>query len=396
MNLPFYIAKRYLFAKKSHNVINVISAISAIGLAIGTAALVLIMSIYNGFDGIIRDNLSAASADVKIVPAQGKSFIPEGPGFDWLREQQNCEIFEVVEENVFLSYDSRQAVAKIKGVEQSYLNGSDLKKRVTEGNLSLMFGELPQCIIGAGLSYALCAHPRFSEKITVYFPKRGENISMADPMSSLRSVELFPGGVVNVDAETDKSLMIAPLSVVRELVGYEKEVSALEVKGSLSTGKIASHLGPDFQVLDRYSQNSDLFRVMRYEKLAIFLILIFVIILIAFNVFGSLSMLIIEKEDDMETLKAMGADDSLVRRIFVLEGWLISLSGLVSGLVIGLVLTLVQQYAGIVKMPGNFLVEAYPVVLKPLDVLLSVLGVALVGYLVAIAATASRLNRKRK
>lgn len=403
VNFPFYIAKRYLFAKKSHNVINVISMVSAAGMAIGTAALVIILSVYNGFDDLICRNMTDVAPDIKVVPAQGKTISVEGQTFDAIKAlPQVSSVSKVIEENVFLNYAGRQAVALAKGVDSIYMQSTPLKKHLKEGTLDLYFGDLPQCCIGAGLSYSLCAHPHFSDRMTLYYPKRGERISMASPMQSLQSVELFPGGVITVDVETDNRLLVLPLDQMRLLTGYEHEVSALEVR--LHSGKdtksairaISSILGPDYQVLDRYAQNPELYRMMRYEKMAIFGILIFVIILIAFNVFGSLSMLIIEKQDDMQVLRAMGADNNAISRIFVLEGWMISLFGMIVGLVLGIAATLAQQYLGIIKMPGNYLVDYYPVVLKLTDVLLTVAGVAAVGYLIALTARARTSDPRRE
>lgn len=388
MNFPLFVAGRYLFARKSHNVINVISAISAAGMAIGTAALILILSVYNGFDKIVSENLSDLEPDILIVPAQGKSFAPEGEDFDWVRSLEAVEdVQEVIQENVFLSYGEHQGTALAKGVDTSYARVSGLSNHMIEGQWRLKFGDLDECCFGSTLSYSLGTHPGFSEPVTVYFPDRKENISLMNPMESVHQADVFHSGTVSVSSDVDASLLILPIDLMRSLVQYDNEVSALEIRTSGRPDKllkeIQTRLGEDYRVLDRYHQNPDLYKVMRYEKVAIFFILIFVIIIVAFNIFGSLSMLMIEKKDDIETLKALGASDSLVRKIFVLEGWLISLLGLAAGLVLGIGLALLQQHFGLVKMPGNYLIDAYPVVLKSVDVVFTAIGVAAVGYLIA-------------
>lgn len=391
MNLPLFIAGRYLFASKSHNVINTISLISAAGMAVGTAALILILSVFNGFGRIVQDNLSDINPDLLVVPQSGKCFVPGSGLLERLEADADVtSVVEVVSENVFVLYDGRQCIARAKGVDSNYTSVSGLSKHLVEGDLSLKFGELDQCCLGAGLSYTLGAHPHFSDRLEIYFPDRNVPISMAEPMASLRSVEVWPGGVVSVDNETDKSLLILPVGLMRELMDYSDEVTALEVRlsdPSPRTAKRIERMLPEgLTLLTQTEQNPEIARMMRYEKAAVFLILLFVVIIVAFNVLGSLSMLIIEKKEDIATLRALGANESTVKRIFVLEGWLVSLCGLAAGLVLGVGLALLQQYCGIVKLPGSYLVDAYPVVLKFSDVLLTAGAVALVGYLIALTA----------
>jgi len=403
VKLSLFIAGRYLFARKSHNVINVISAISATGMAIGTAALILILSVYNGFDGIIKNNISDLCPDLKIVPAQGKHFVADDAMLDSLKAlAEVAQISPVIEENVFVSYADRQAVAKAMGVDPFFTQNSPLASHLCEGNFRLGFGSLEECILGSTLAWQLGARPQFNIPVKIYYPKRGEKISTFNPLSSVSSVELWQAGSVALDGEADKTLLIMPLESLRALVEYGDEVSALNVslaKPALkraATKKISRMLGPQFQVLDRVMQNPDLYRMMRYEKMAIFAILIFVIIIVAFNIFGSLSMLIIEKKDDIATLRALGADDSLIKRIFVLEGWLLSLTGLIAGLIVGVGLALLQQHFGLIKLPGNYLIDAYPVIITVSDVLLTAAGVALTGYIVSATARIRTSDPRRE
>ncbi|MBQ6286922.1 MAG: ABC transporter permease [Bacteroidales bacterium] len=406
MNLSLFIARRYLFAKKSHNVINIISAISAIGMAIGTAALIIILSVYNGFDELVKSTLSNVEPDILIAPAKGKVFIPDGDAFQAIAEHPGVkDCYEVLEENVFLDYDEHQGVAKAKGVDESYEKDSPLIGHMTAGEFSLHKGQVPQMVAGAGLAYKMGMNPAFLSSATIYFPARDRNFSLANPAASIESVNMRPAGIFTVNQQIDEELMIVPLDQMRQLLGYEDEVSGIEIRVNDGMSQKDLHktirdmkkiLGPEFKVLDRFQQNTSLYKMMRYEKAAIFLILIFIIIIIAFNIFGSLTMLIIEKKDDIETFRSIGATDKMLRRTFTLEGWLISILGLVAGLVVGTALVFLQYRFGFIKMPGNFLVSAYPVILQWQDILMTVVGVALVGYLIATIPVRNNITSEQR
>lgn len=394
MHLPLFIARRYLFAKKSHNVINIISAISAVGMAIGTAALIIILSIYNGFDELVKSTLSNVEPDILITPAKGKVFIPEGEAFDRIKANPMIGEYDLIlQENVFVDYDGHQGIAKAKGVDSAFEAESPLAEHITNGEFSLHKGQLPQMVVGAGLAYKMGMNPAFLASAELYFPIRDRNFSLANPAASIETVRMRPSGIFSVNQQIDDDLMIVPIEEMRKLLGYEEEVSGVEIRlAEGSTAKdirsaikhIQKELGPEFKVLDRFRQNTSLYKMMRYEKAAIFLILIFVIIIIALNIFGSITMLIIEKKDDIETYRSLGATDQMLRHTFTLEGWLISLLGLAAGLVIGIGFSLAQQHFGFIKMPGSFLVNAYPVILQWQDVLATIAGVALIGYIIAL------------
>lgn len=394
MHLPLFIARRYLFAKKSHNVINIISAISAVGMAIGTAALIIILSIYNGFDELVKSTLSNVEPDILITPTKGKVFIPNGETFDRIRQNPLIDEYDLIlQENVFVDYDGHQGIAKAKGVDSAFEAESPLAEHITNGEFSLHKGQLPQMVVGAGLAYKMGMNPAFLASAELYFPIRDRNFSLANPAASIETVRMRPSGIFSVNQQIDDDLMIVPIEEMRKLLGYEEEVSGVEIRlAEGSTAKdirsaikhIQKELGPEFKVLDRFRQNPSLYKMMRYEKAAIFLILIFVIIIIALNIFGSITMLIIEKKDDIETYRSLGATDQMLRRTFTLEGWLISLLGLAAGLVVGIGFSLAQQHFGFIKMPGSFLVNAYPVILQWQDVLATIAGVALIGYIIAL------------
>lgn len=396
MNTALHIALRYLFARKSHNVINVISAISAAGMAIGTAALILILSIYNGFDRIIESNLSDLDPDILVTAAEGRRFVPDAGMLEALENDPRISsVCLTLEENVLLVYGDKQGLALAKGVDDGYERNSPLAAHVTAGEFSLHFGDLPQAAVGAALAHEMGISPRFLDKLTLCYPRKGAGIPLAGLSSALASVSLKPASLFSIDSQTDAGTVILPIECMRELLGEPEAVSGLELRTAGPAGKrllkeLQTELGPDYKLLDRRMQRPAVYKMMRYEKLAIYSILIFVVVIVAFNIFGSLSMLKIEKSDDMRTLRAMGATERLTRRIFVYEGWLVSLAGLAVGLAVGLAAALLQQHFGIVKMPYGFMISAYPCILEAGDVLMTAAGVALTGFLISLLAAAGR------
>mgnify|MGYP003326922690 CR=1 FL=1 len=229
MNLPFFIARRYLFAKKSHNVINIISAISVVGMAIGTAALIIIMSVYNGFDGIIRQSLSDLDPDYLITPSKGKVFIPEGKAFDWAYDCPYVyNMSGVLQENVFVNYDNHQGVARAKGVDSVFEEESGVASHVRQGEFKLHNGSQPMCAVGSGLAYRMGINPNFLAPLEIYFPARDRAISLSNPMASIESVYARPSCTFSINSDVDASLLLLPLETMRELLGYEEEVSAVE------------------------------------------------------------------------------------------------------------------------------------------------------------------------
>ena len=363
-------------------------------MAIGTAALIIILSIYNGFDSLIKDMMGNVEPDLLVTPATGKTFVPEGDTYDWIYEQECVKnMCSVLQEQVFISYDGQQGLAQVKGVDWIYEGESPIREHLREGEFKLHRGDVPLAAVGIGLAYQMGISPRFLTPIQIYFPSRTRRISMTNPAASLESIKVWPSCTFSINSEVDERLMIIPIEKMWELLEYSDEVSAIEIRVTEGTSaktvaglqkEISERLGPDFKVKNRFQQNESLYKMMKYEKAAIYMILIFVIIIIAFNIFGSLSMLIIDKGDDILTLQSLGAGESLIKRIFVLEGWLISLTGLFFGLLAGIGFSLLQQTFGFIKMPGSFVVQAYPVILSFGDILLTVAGVALIGYLIAL------------
>ena len=386
--LPLKIAFRYLFARKSYNVINMISGVGVAGMAIGTAALIIILSVFNGFDSIVSQSLTDANPDLVIKPSAGKVFETDSTFWSLVLDDGRIDCASsVLEEQVFLSYNDKQSLARVKGIDLWAQEQAPLQEYLIDGKWAFYKGDLPLAVAGSGLAVTLGMNPRFLTPIEIHYPSRKEQVSLANPAASLRSVKVMLSGVISVNAQLDAKLMLVPIGTMRELLEYETEVSSVEIWTEVPVDvkkALEGRLGPDFRVLNRYQQDESTYKMMRYEKLAIYLILIFIVLLIAFNIYSSLKMLVIEKQADMFTLRSLGAQESMLRKIFLLEGWMVSLLGMLIGLVIGIVLVLLQARYGFVSMPGNFVVTSYPVVLKASDILWTVAGVAAIGYLMAI------------
>ena len=363
-------------------------------MAIGTAALIIILSVYNGFDSLIRSMMSNVEPDLLITPSTGKVFTPDGEIYDWIYDQPSVfNMCCVLEEDVFISYDGRQGMARAKGVDWIYEEETPLRGQVADGEFRLRKGDIPMAVVGDILAYKMGINHRFLAPIEIYYPSRTRRISLANPAGALESIKVYPAGTVSINDDVDKQLMVISIDKMRELMEYEEEVSAVEIRLTEGTSEkelkriqkeIQTRLGPDFKVKDRLQQNEVLYKMMKYEKIATYMILFFAIIIIAFNIFGSLTMLIIEKREDIQTLRCLGAEEKTIRNIFTLEGWLISLTGMSVGLVIGIGFALIQQHFGIIKMPGHFVVQAYPIILSVTDILFTALGIATIGYLIAL------------
>ena len=406
MRFDLFIALRYLFAKKSHNVINVISAISAAGIAIGTAALILILSVCNGFDRIIEQNLSDTDAPLSVVSSDGSRFIPSPSLVEELGKMMEGRgyVCGVLQENVFVSYAGTQSLAVAIGVDSTYEAHAPLGKHSSspDGTLRLHEGELAKCCVGSGLARSMGINPRFLEKLRLHFPSSKSAVPLAGAAGMMSSIRLGVSSIVSVSTAFDASAVVLPLDELRRLIGAaEGSVTRLEIRtyaGSEFSKKdrkaVDALLDGSLETLDRKEANSSVYTMMKMEKFSIYLIIIFAVSIIAFNIFGTLSMLHVEKGEDIRMLSAFGATDRTIRRIFTLEGWMISLLGLSVGLVLGCTLALLQQHFALVKMPGNFLIEAYPVILQWQDVLLGALSIGIIGFVIA-ALSAKGLRNQR-
>ena len=393
MNFPFFIAKRYLFSKKSHNAINVISAISVCGVALATLAMVCTLSVFNGFQDMVATFFTAFDPQIKITSVKGKVFDGSEPVFAEIRTMPEVAVYsESVEDNAMVQYKGRQAMAVIKGVEDNFDKLTPIDSILFgRGELILHDEVVDYAIPGLQLLSTLGTGIRFLDPLEIYAPKRGSRINMSNPMSSFVSDQLFSSGLTfTVNQEKyDASYIITSIGFARRLFQYTNEVSAVNLRLTQDADentvikKLKEKLGDDFRVQNRYEQQADTFRIMEIEKLISYIFLTFILMIACFNVIGSLSMLIIDKTNDVQTLRNLGASDSQIVRIFLFEGRMISFIGAVSGVIIGLALCLIQQEYGIISLgtAGSFIVDAYPVSVHAWDVVLVFATVLIVGFI---------------
>ena len=396
MNLSFYIAKRYLFSKKSHNAINVISGVSVCGVALATLALVCTLSVFNGFQDLVATFFTAFDPELKITATSGKVFDNQDVRIQKLRDFPEIAVFsESLEDNAMVQYNGKQAMVVIKGVEDNFSQLTAIDSILYGRGEMVLYDEIVDYAIpGVELTSILGTGIRFLDPLEVYAPKRGSQINVANPASSFNVSYLHSSGLVFAvnQQKYDASYIITSLKFARDLFQYDTEVSSIELK--LREGvdtdafahKIGGILGNDFVVQNRYEQQADTFRIMQVEKLISYVFLTFILLVACFNVIGSLSMLIIEKKNDVVTLRGLGADDQLISRIFLFEGCLISFLGALVGVVLGLTLCLVQQEFGILTLgsgasAGAFVVDAYPVSVHWQDVVLILVTVLVIGFL---------------
>ena len=393
MNFPFYIARRYLFSKKSHNAINVISAISVCGVALATLALVCTLSVFNGFQDLVTTFFTAFDPQLKITAVRGKVFDGQDKRVLQLKKMPDVEVYsESLEDNVMVQYQGRQAMAVVKGVEDNFDQLTPIDSILFgRGDLLLHDEVVDYAIPGIQLLSTLGSGIRFLDPLEIYAPRRGAKVNMANPSTAFVTGNLFSSGLVfAVNQEKyDASYILTSIDFARRLFQYTTEVSAinLKLKAGADTDAVKKHiqdlLGDDFLVQDRYEQQADTYRIMEIEKLISYLFLTFILMIACFNVIGSLSMLIIDKRDDVVTLRNLGASDRQIVRIFLFEGRMISFFGAFAGVVLGLLLCWLQQEYGLIALgsSGSFVVDAYPVSVHASDVLLIFITVLLIGFL---------------
>ena len=396
MDFSFYIAKRYLFSKKSHNAINVISGVSVCGITLATLALVCTLSVFNGFQDLVTTMFTAFDPELKITAVSGKVFDAQDNRIQSLRQMPEVEVFsESLEDNVMVQYKDRQAMAVIKGVEDNFSQLTAIDSILYgRGEMVLHDEVVAYAIPGIELVSILGTGVRFLDPLEIYAPKRGSKINVASPASSFNSDYLHSSGLVFAvnQQKYDASYILTSLKFARNLFQYDTEVSSVELKLTPDANinkvqeEIARLLGEDFLVLNRYEQQADTYRIMEVEKLISYLFLTFILLIACFNVIGSLSMLIIDKRADVVTLRNLGANDETIKRIFLLEGCLISFLGALIGVVLGVALCLVQQEFGLISLGGGdsagaFVVDAYPVNVQLTDVLLVLLTVLVISFL---------------
>lgn len=391
MNFSFYIARRYLIAKKSHNVINIISAISVFGVATGTMALIIVLSVFNGFESLIKSLFSSVDPDLKITLVEGKVFVPAEEMLQKLSSHPGIVMYsEVLEENALFTYGDRQHIGTMKGVDEKYELMTGLDTMLYDGKFQLSAGGNSSAVVGQGVAATLAIGLHFVNPINIYIPKRTGRLSL-NPEQAFNREYVFPAGIVAVEPEFDQRFVIVPIELSRNLLEYDNEVTGLEIKTGLGQNvnsikkELQAFFGPEFRIQDRFEQQEWLYKVMKSEKWAIFLILSFILLIASFNIIGSLTMLIIEKKKDVVILRSLGANNQLIRKIFLIEGWMISFSGALIGMILGAAICYMQYTFGLVKLSGGgvFIIDAYPVEMQAGDFLWVFATVLFIGFLAA-------------
>ena len=346
INFPFFISKRYVLARRSLTAINITAIISMLGVAVGSMALVVVLSVFNGFDVLIKSLFNSFDPDIKITAVEGKTFVPDSLVFLKVKSIEGVrELATVVEENALIQYRDKQYIANIKGVSSSFVRVSGIEKRITEGKFELYHGTMPYAVIGQGVAYYLGVGMGLSEALAIYVPRR----TSENPQDAYSKKYIIPSGVFSIEQDFDSKYVIVPIEFARSLLEYTNEVTAIEIKIDSSANvsaiqnQIETYLGEKYSVKNRYQQQEFFYKIMKSEKWAIFFILTFIIIVASLNIIGSLTMVILDKKKDIGIYNFLGANWKTIRKIFIYDGWMISLVGAIIGILMGLLLCWLQS-----------------------------------------------------
>ena len=391
-NLESHIAWRYLFSKKGHNAINIVSGISAAAVAVVTAAMICVLSVMNGFGVLVEQMFSEFDPVLLVVPSEGQTLRTDTAPIASLYAREDIEAISMqLEQTALIRYKDHQMPARVMGVDSLFTQTAHIDSIITDGYFSVWDGAFDRAVLGRGLASQIGINAHFTGALHLYAPERTGTINLLRPDLSLRHEHAFIAGTFAVNQlEYDDQLMLVSLPLAQRLFDYDEHTaSALRVQpvtgdGLRVTGlkdEISKTLGPGYKVLDRYEQQADFFRILHIEKLLTVLLLVFILLIASFNIIGSLSMLIIDKREDIRILSHLGADEPTIRRVFLLEGWFISTLGTLSGLVLGVLLCLGQQHFGWLKLGtgSEYVISAYPVQVQPTDVLMVAVIVLLLG-----------------
>lgn len=399
MKYELLISRRYLFSKKSHNAINIVSMIAVVGVAVATMAMVIVMSVFNGFQGLVAELFTGFDPELRITPVAGNSIDLSSSRIKALADSKDVAVFTpVAEGQALVVAGDVQKVVMLKGVADNYTQQSDILNALYgDGEPELHLDVIEYCIPGLQLCNQLGLPIYFQRPLEVYAPKRGERVNMANPKSSFNRDELNASGLVFSvhQSKYDSEYILCSLGFAQRLFDLDGRVTGIEIKlaPTGSRENIEALLGEGFCVKDRYEQQEDVFRIMQIEKLISYAFLCFIMLVACLNIMGSLSMLMIEKREDAKTLSALGSTQRQIRRIFALEGLMIIFGGAMTGMLLGLILCLLQQEFGFIRMgqsEGSFIIDAYPVVVRPGDLMLVLLTVVLLGFLSVMWATRRR------
>jgi len=392
MNLSFFIAKKYFFSRKSPRAVNIISLISVIAVAFGTSALIIVLSVFNGFENLVRSLYNSFDPDIKITSVEGKTFSSDIVPIDQLKKINGISfIVPTIEENALIRYHDKQVIATIKGVSQDFSKMSGLDTMITDGHLILQNGDTNFAVIGSGIAYNLnLSIGDFLAQLDVYVPRREAEVSIQTADAFNRGF-IFPSGIFSIQQDFDTKYILVPFRFAKEITGYNNEITAIEI--GLSQGvdkekcqkKIQTLLGNNFLVRDRFQQHELLYRIMKGEKWAVYLILTLILIIAIFNLAGSLTMLILAKQKDISILQSMGAPVSLIRKIFLGDGMLITFSGAAAGIFFGYIICWLQLRYGFVPLgsSGSFVISRYPVDMQLPDFIFVMLTVLTIGFVAA-------------
>jgi lipoprotein-releasing system permease protein len=385
MQVPFYIARRYLRTKKARNVVNIISGVAMVGVIVGTMALVVVLSIFNGFDILIKSFFSFFDPQIKITVVEGKQFDPSSPDFEQIRNDESVIHFcEVVEEIAHLQFEGRQFISRIKGIDDEFIAMSNLEEVLYDGDLMLNDGNFDYAVIGRGVAYNLGAATNFVRPIYISVPKKGVGLSSFS--SPFKQKHVFLSGIYAVgQQEVDNQYALVPLEMARELLDLKNEVTSVEL--GLAEGvdekrfqkKLEKMLGSEYRVQNRYQQHEQYYRVAESERFFIYIILSFIVVIASFNLASSIAMLILDKKKDIHILLSLGMTRDKVSRIFLYEGMLVSVLGATIGMVLGVLVCLGQIHFGWLKFPMSFAVENYPVEIRFWSLVLIGITVLVIG-----------------
>ena len=404
MSLPLKIAWRYLVSKKGHQAVNIISIVAVCGVVVATAALICVLSVFNGFRGLIMGRLAMLDPQVAITATVGKTINDADSVIDAVAAIPGVErAIPVIEDQALAMYAQFQMPVRLKGVPDDYNTMNDMDSVIVDGEWKLRDQVSRFAVAGAGPAIRLCVRPDFIGMVRLYAPQRQGRVNIANPMGAFRQDSVFVSGIFQLQQNSyDTDLIYVPLDMARDLFDYETEATQVEVKlaPGASEGQvmaaIARALGSGYQVENRLMQQREAYRLVNIEKWMAFLLLAFILVIATFNVISTLSLLIIEKDSSIATLRALGANDSQISRIFVLQGWLITLAGAITGVAIGLILCLCQQQFGWLRLsgdPASMIISAYPVEVQWPDVIITFALVAAVGLLTSIV-TALIMRRR--
>ena len=397
-NLESHIAWRYLFSKKGHNAINIVSGISAAAVAVVTAAMICVLSVMNGFGMLVEQMFSEFDPVLLVVPTEGQTLRTDTMPVRSLYAREDIEAVSMqLEQTALIRYKDHQTPARVVGVDTLFTRTAHIDSIITDGFYSVWDGAFERTVLGRGLAAQIGMNAHFTGALHLYAPERTGRINMLRPDLSLRHEHAFIAGTFAVNQlEYDDQMLLVSLPLAQRLFDYDEQTATalrIQVKDEKtianSQKQIAKMLGPGYKVLNRYEQQADFFRILRIEKLLTILLLVFILLIASFNIIGSLSMLIIDKREDIRILSDLGADERTIRRVFLLEGWFISSLGTLSGLLIGVLLCLGQEHFGWIKMGSGteYVISTYPVQVQTPDVLLVAVIVLLLGFLAAYYPT---------